>query len=304
MLLTYPPSDEEITFIHPDDLDTFAAWDGRTFELQVANHELLGHGSGKLFQEAADGSKNFDPAKVINPLTGGPITSWYKPGQTSGSVLGECSSSLEECRAETVALYLCSNPTILKLFNVSLPVACTALTWIDSSPLFTLVRGRGGCQDDPTHVLPSDGTRRPPRARVLRPRRQETWPGAHASSVRRISSHLPNPQLRTDCTSAAISLGIFQFMIKEGLATVEEVRDANGKLENLYVRCDKERVLSHGKAAVGKLLVDLQVRKSTADGPGARKFYTELTTPFDGWDGEYRDLVIAKKQVRMFHCVF
>lgn len=32
-------------------------------------------------------------------------TSWYKSGQTPGSVLGEVSSSMEECRAETVALY-------------------------------------------------------------------------------------------------------------------------------------------------------------------------------------------------------
>ncbi|RKI30499.1 hypothetical protein D7X55_42410, partial [Corallococcus sp. AB049A] len=27
-------------------------------------------------------------------------------------------------------------------------------------------------------------------------------------------------------------------------------------------------------------------------------FYTRLTTPFDGWDGELRDLVIRKKQPR------
>lgn len=32
-------------------------------------------------------------------------TSWYKPGQTPDSVLGEVSSSMEECRAETVALF-------------------------------------------------------------------------------------------------------------------------------------------------------------------------------------------------------
>src|SRR5271154_6223536 len=67
-------------------------------------------------------------------------TSWYKPGQTPGSVLGEVSSSMEECRAETVALYcklttcsskhverllyplVVSNPDILKIFNVCLHI--------------------------------------------------------------------------------------------------------------------------------------------------------------------------------------
>lgn len=58
------PADEELTLIHPDDVDLYNAWDSRAFELQVANHELLGHGSGKLFQENADGTKNFDPEKV------------------------------------------------------------------------------------------------------------------------------------------------------------------------------------------------------------------------------------------------
>jgi hypothetical protein len=57
-------SDEELTFIHPDDVELYNAWDSRAFELQVANHELLGHGSGKLFKEGADGKRNFDPEKV------------------------------------------------------------------------------------------------------------------------------------------------------------------------------------------------------------------------------------------------
>ncbi|KIK11634.1 hypothetical protein PISMIDRAFT_19367 [Pisolithus microcarpus 441] len=63
-ILNAKAPNEVVTFIHPDDLDLYNAWDARSFELQVANHELLGHGSGKLFQEAADGSKNFDPKKA------------------------------------------------------------------------------------------------------------------------------------------------------------------------------------------------------------------------------------------------
>ena len=55
---------EELTFIHPDDVALYNAWDSRSFELQVANHELLGHGSGKLFEEDQNGKKNFNPEKV------------------------------------------------------------------------------------------------------------------------------------------------------------------------------------------------------------------------------------------------
>lgn len=46
--------------------------------------------------------------------------------------------------------------------------------------------------------------------------------------------------------------------------------------------------------------MELQVRKSTADGQGAREFYTDLTNPLAGWDGETRDLVLKKKSVRHF----
>lgn len=63
------------------------------------------------------------------------------------------------------------------------------------------------------------------------------------------------------------------------------------------LQVDREKVLSKGKEVVGKLLVDLQVRKSTADGPGAREFYTQLTTPLPGWDKDIRDVVLRKKTV-------
>ena len=61
-------TDEALPFLHPDDVELFNKWDSKAFEVQVANHELLGHGSGKLFQEDADGKKNFDPEKVTQSI--------------------------------------------------------------------------------------------------------------------------------------------------------------------------------------------------------------------------------------------
>lgn len=253
-ILSAKAPDEEITFIHPDDLDLYNEWDSRAFELQVANHELLGHGSGKLFQEAADGSKNFDPEKIINPLTGKKITSWYKPGQTPGSVLGEVSSSMEECRAETVALYLASNPTILNIFGYTDKKTCDDVVYITF-----LLMARAG--------------------------------------LRALEFYEPATKKHGQAHMQA-RLGITQHMIKEGLVTLEEIRGADNSLENLYIRLDRQKCLAHGQAVAGKLLIDLQVRKSTADGAGARDFYTQLTTPLPGWDGEIRDIVLKKKQPR------
>ncbi|KAI6035663.1 peptidase family M49-domain-containing protein [Pisolithus orientalis] len=92
-------------------------------------------------------------------------------------------------------------------------------------------------------------------------------------------------------------LGITNFMMNEGLVRLEEVRGSHGELKNVYIRVDREKVLK-GRSIVGKLLLKLQVLKSTADGPGARKFYTELTTPLPGWLGEIRDVVLKMKQPR------
>lgn len=65
----------------------------------------------------------------------------------------------------------------------------------------------------------------------------------------------------------------------------------------LQAQLDRNKVLTKGKEVTGRLLIELQVRKSTADGKGAKEFYTGLTKPFPGWEGEIRDLVLKKKLV-------
>ncbi|KAF4615358.1 hypothetical protein D9613_003051 [Agrocybe pediades] len=291
-ILAAKAPNEELTFIHPDDVELYNAWDSRAFELQVANHELLGHGSGKLFEEDTEGKKNFDPEKasfchrycclflcyfvaprssILLPVAKcmrrchkhkhylqikltSLSTSWYKPGQTPGSVLGEVSSSMEECRAETVALYLVSNPDILKIFNYVAEKDVEEIQYITF-----LLMARAG--------------------------------------LRALEFYDPATKKHGQAHMQA-RLGITQHLIRSGIARLEEVRDASGVLQNLYVRVDRGLVLSKGREAAGKLLVELQVRKSTADAAGARQFYTELTTPLPGWDGEIRDLVLRKKLPR------
>ncbi|KAI0030824.1 aflatoxin-detoxifizyme [Vararia minispora EC-137] len=244
-ILAAKSPDQEVPFIHPDDLALYNAWDSKAFEVQVANHELLGHGSGKLFTEDTEGKKNFDPEKVINPLTGKPITSWYKPGQTPGSVLGEVSSSMEECRAETQLL--------------------TSVQYTDQKEI-----------EDVQYI---------------------TFLLMARAGLRALEFYDPKTKKHGQAHMQA-RLGITQHLIKGGIASLEEIRGADGALENIYIRVDREKVLTRGRAVAGTLLVDLQVRKSTADGAGARAFYTELTTPLPGWEGEIRDFVLAKKQPR------
>ena len=107
-------------------------------------------------------------------------------------------------------------------------------------------------------------------------------------------------------------------MEQRGLVKLETVRDAQGNLENAYVKVylpcprflrlsdwspkiDRQNVLQNGSKVMGELLRQLQIRKSVADGPGARAFYTDLTTPPKGWLTDLRDLVLRKKQVsRLF----
>ena len=56
--------------------------------------------------------------QITDPVTGEKITTYYKPGETWGSVFGGMGPSYEECRAECVAMSLCPDFGILQIFGI------------------------------------------------------------------------------------------------------------------------------------------------------------------------------------------
>lgn len=114
----YPtPSKKTAQFLKEDVVDNLVKHGLDGLFVQVAIHELLGHGSGTLFTEDKDGKLNFDNTKVKNPLNGNEITTWYKASETWNSKFGGISAGYEECRADSIGLYLAT-------FNESLKILC------------------------------------------------------------------------------------------------------------------------------------------------------------------------------------
>ena len=106
-----------LQFLTEEDSDLISEMYPTAQTVAVALHELLGHGSGKLLQQMSDGSFNFNP-EDINPATGQKIDSFYKTGETWTSKFSDLSAAYEECRAETVAVYLSYFKEPFEIFGI------------------------------------------------------------------------------------------------------------------------------------------------------------------------------------------
>ncbi|KAL2850880.1 dipeptidyl peptidase III [Aspergillus pseudodeflectus] len=89
-----------------------------SYYIWVVLHEILGHGTGRFLVEVFKDNYNFDPMNPpLSPLTGNPVDSWYRAGQTWTGVFGDLATTVDECRAELVGAYLIDEPDILAVFG-------------------------------------------------------------------------------------------------------------------------------------------------------------------------------------------
>jgi len=114
-------SDKPVTFVSDQDQELFKTLKGPAFEVQVGVHELLGHGSGRLYHKNSQETKAFVEKKIASPWAEGKILDgpFYDEGSTWDSAFGKIASPYEECRAECCGIYLCLEKQVLEVFGHS-----------------------------------------------------------------------------------------------------------------------------------------------------------------------------------------
>lgn len=251
---------EKIPFIAESDRGVYDKYRDAAFEVQVGLHELTGHGCGKLLQETSPGKFNFDKENPpISPLTGKPVTSWYKPGQTWGSVFGGIAGSYEECRAELVAMFLSCEFPVLKIFGFG-----------DGT---VDMDGEAG---DLLYVSYLSMARAGLNALATYDPIKKKWGQAHS-------------QARFSILQCFLQAG-------DGFCTLDYKAD---DLSDLTIKIDRSKIMTSGREAVKDYLQKIHIYKATADVDTAIKFYTDMTTPEEPfWAKKVRDVVVANIEPR------
>lgn len=259
-VLSAKAPNEKIPFIREEDLEIYQKYRDAAFEVQVGIHELLGHGTGKLLQETEPGVFNFDSkSPPISPITNKPITTYYKPGQTWGSVFGSVAASYEECRAECVAMALSCDFEILKIFGFGDGTANMDGEAGDVLYAAYLSMARAGVASlemwDP---------------------KSRKWGQAHSQarfSILKCFLDAPEDFCKLDYK--------------------------NEDLSDLTIKLDRSKITTVGRKAVEAYLQKLHIYKSTADKEAGTALYMEMTEVEPKFWGEtIRNEVLRNKQPR------
>ncbi|KAK5120916.1 hypothetical protein LTR85_005700 [Meristemomyces frigidus] len=251
---------ETIPFIRDEDQDVYDACKDEAFEVQVGIHELLGHGCGKLLQETEAGKYNFDVKNPpLNPVTGKKVSTWYKPGETWGSVFGGMGPSYEECRAESVAMSLCPDYEILKIFGFG-----------DGT------EGINSKAGDVLYICYLSMARAGIAALQFWDPNSRKWGQAHV-------------QARFAILQVFLSAG-------DDFCKLEYSKD---DVSDLKIHLDRTKIQSHGRPAVNEFLQKLHVFKAIADVEAGKKLYLdEYTSVNDFYATKVRPEVLRQAKPR------
>jgi len=197
-------------------------------------------------------------------VTGKPITSWYKPGETWGSVFKGLAGAYEECRAELVGLYLISDPGVLKIFGVG-----------DGSD--DVMSGKAGDIVYTAYLIMATAGLK---ALEFWDPKSQKWGQAHC-------------QARFAILKTLLDAG-------DDFCKLEYAKD---DLSDLKIHLDKTKILTVGRKAVGDLLRELHIYKSTGDAEAGMRLFGDRLTRVDSdfWGSKVRGGVLKnKKPRRMF----
>eukprot|EP00931_Biecheleriopsis_adriatica_P029224 TRINITY_DN17381_c0_g1_i1.p1 TRINITY_DN17381_c0_g1~~TRINITY_DN17381_c0_g1_i1.p1 ORF type:complete len:737 (+),score=131.69 TRINITY_DN17381_c0_g1_i1:84-2294(+) len=256
----YGAGDKPAAFITESDQELFKKLKGESFEVQVGIHELLGHGSGRLYYRntpgAAECCNEPHPLKDLVPGCDKITGPFYAEGSTWDSTFGKIASNYEECKAECVGIYLSLETKVLKVFGHEDATAdavhdVTYINW-----LLMVQAGLKGLE-------------------FWTPATSE-WRQAHMNA-------------RYVILRVLLEAG-------EGLVTLRKKIGADGK-PDVEILLDRSLIPTVGKKAIGNLLLKIQVFKSLADyDAGSKMFASYSEVPPDMV--EIRQIVMDRKEPR------
>ena len=259
---SYGAGAKPVTFVADEDQALFKALKGESFEVQVGVHELLGHGSGKLFHRGTPDAERLLADKVAHPLHGEPVSGpFYAPGATWDSTFGKLASAYEECRAECAGIYLCLEPRVLSVFGHDGESGAGAPGSVhDVAYINWLLMARAGLAGLEFYTPET-----------------KSWRQAHM-------------QARYVILRVLLEAG-------DGLVSLESgVADDDGK-PDVTVRVARDKVVTVGRKAIGSFLLQLQTHKSLGDvevGKAMFSRYAEVPAEM----AALREVVMARKEPR------
>lgn len=250
---------EPTPFIRDEDQDVYDKYKDEAFEVQVGLHELLGHGCGKLLQETEPGKFNFDVDNPpVSPVTGKKVSTYYKPGQTWGSVFGSLAGTYEECRAECVAMSLCPDYGILKIFGIG-----------DGTEDINSEAG------DVLYVCYLQMARAGVAALQFWDPNSRKW-------------GQPHMQARFAILQVFLAAG-------EEFCKLDYSKE---DVSDLTIHLDKTKIQSHGRSAINEFLQKLHIFKSTADLKAGTELFDKMTNVNDWYMKKLRPEVIRQAKPR------